>query len=178
MRGMFKADLYCKITLTVIAGCLLWQCFADVNVLPNARAEALQDRSAHDRVVEAQEFRLVDKSGKLRALLTVHPGKKAESHFEDKPGLYLYNQQGFPSGVFNLSDNRPSLDLRDGKGSVSVGVTKCQPNGDQGGCVTIVDAAGRGAVLGVLTDWHKGPGPASSLKLFSKMHKEVLWEAP
>lgn len=178
MRRMFTIDLYNKIMLTVIAGCLLWRCLFDVDLVSHARAQEAREQLAHERVIEAEEFRLVDKSGKLRALLTVHPGKKAEPYYEDKPGLYLYNQQGFPSGVFNLSDNRPSVYLRDGKGSVALGVTKCQPNGDQGGVVTVADAAGRGAVLGVLMDYHKGPGPASSLKLFGKMFKEVIWEAP
>ena len=178
MREKFTIDAYSKMVLTVIAGCLLWRSFADTNVVPKARAQAAGDQPAHDRVVEAEEFRLVDKRGKLRALLTVHPGKKAKPSFEDKPGLYLYNQQGFPSGGFNLEDNRPSLYLREGKASLSLGLTPCQPNGDQGGFVTVEDARGRGAVLGVLMDWHEGPGPASSLKLFGKMCKEVTWEAP
>jgi hypothetical protein len=181
MRPIVHADLTLKLILIVIASGLFWRCVQHATLLRTASAQTQDVRSAEKekRVIEAEELRIVDPQGHVRAVLTVHPGQKSNPKYEDKPGLYLYHPNGKLAARFHLADDNGSLELLDQNGgsSVSLGMCKRQPNAFQGGYVIVSDTNKVGATLGTWMDWEQGMGPASSLKFFSGLGRKITWEA-
>lgn len=173
MKTSTHMDRYAKAMLTIIAGCLAWLCCSDLLLPPRAAAQSSIAKSK--RVLEAQEFRLVDETGSLRALLTLHPGTKAKPQYEDKPGLYLYGANGTLRARLYVGDDRPALDFRDEnqKRRASLHVTAHR----KGGSLYLSDQAGNHAILGTATTHDEGDSDASSLRLFDK-NDRLLWAAP
>jgi hypothetical protein len=54
-------------------------------------------------VIEAQEFRLIDLNGKLRALIT------SSSTWKGEPSITLYDDQGYNRLVLEMQDQRPRV---------------------------------------------------------------------
>jgi hypothetical protein len=181
MKLSISDDVLTRLLLLVIASCLCWLCVENTTLFqtPYAHAKSPPSDGGKKRIIEAEEFRITDGNGRVRAILTLHPGKKSNPNYEDKPGLYLYHPDGRVAAVFILGDDRGYLSLNDQGGSprVELGVSKRQSNSHQGGFVNVSDTDALGATLGTWMDWEKGMGPASSLKFYSGMGRKITWEA-
>jgi hypothetical protein len=142
-----------------------------------------------NKVVEANEFRLVDNSGNLRASLDITHGQ-AELQFSSlsvkpdvilgadaKGGPFLIMGRGTGKGTASLTPEAFLLDGSSGKFNILLG-----NEGGEGPSLTIEDNEGYSSVLGssnlVQTKTgKKEQTPAASLVLFGK-DKKVLWSAP
>jgi len=142
-----------------------------------------------NKVVEANEFRLVDNSGNLRASLDITHGQ-AELQFSSlsvkpdvilgadaKGGPFLIMGRGTGKGTASLTPEAFLLDGSSGKFNILLG-----NEGGEGPSLTIEDNEGYSSVLGssnlVQTKTgKKEQTPAASLVLFDK-DKRVLWSAP
>ena len=100
------------ITLTVVAGLIGG---AVSNWLFVARTAEAQETKKHEKVVIAEQFRLVDKEGNLRGAIGLS-GKEA-------PKLWFYDEGGTPRIGMVLSDKGvPTLEFSDGVGKPRIGM--------------------------------------------------------
>ena len=140
-----------------------------------------------NKIIEANEFRLLDASGKERATLHV---------FRGQPELFIRSSNGESDVLLGTDTSGPFLTMGPvtGKATVTlkpdnlslegpVGKLRIGLNHEAGGPnLTIEDNEGYSTVLGrsdlLLTKTGKGEQtPAASLVLFDK-DKKVLWAAP
>src|SRR5262249_48558325 len=138
-------------------------------------AQAQVSSKPSKRIVEAEEFRLVDSDGTPRALLTTHMGEKTKPEFEDKPGLYLLDADGHALFVLNLSDGRPHLSMisSDGIGKILMDVSK-----ETGGArVRLQSGFGSNIDAGIPIEYGKAEPRNCSMVIRSDTGK-VLWKAP
>lgn len=138
------------------------------------------------KVVEANEFRLIDAKGRSRASLEML-GNQAELSIKDpdgQPDVLLGTDTkgaflvfGDPEGKVGMALNPGSFSLRGSAGKLSVDLDDISAPS-----LTLEDNEGYSTVLGrsnlVLTATGKQEQtPAASLVLFDK-NKKVLWSAP
>src|SRR5712692_8737214 len=121
-----------------------------------------QKAPQHEKVLQAEKFEVVDRDGKLRAVLGTDPsgsvnlllydraGKQGAGQFGMLPngnsGLLLYDQAGKIRATLQLLDGEPSLDLsgKDEKPRVQLFTTDGEPR------LRLLDQAGKlRAALGI-----------------------------
>lgn len=152
---------------------------------PVVTAAAAQAADAVPDVVRAKRFELVDDTGKMRALLAMHP--------DGSPGLWLLDTAGKArGGLFVATDGRPTLSLYDAAGE-PLAMLGVLPDGSWG--LWLVDATGTPrAALGVRPNGTSGlalsdaAGEARALLATSADGSpdlqlrdaagQVLWKAP
>ncbi len=166
---MTKAQFRVLMLLTVISG-LVGGGLADL-LFRGLAARAAQTTAA-PKVIEAQEFRLVDSTGKQRAVLGLsHTGAL---------GLWLYDAAGKGRASLGLlGDGKPFLSLRDAANKRRVylslldwGEPFLSLRDDTGQNRAVV-----GCMEGVTKKHPVSTYPESTLTLFNE-NGDVLWQAP